>query len=133
MIELKKQALNGAFGVASKAGNIVLPIYEAKDPLKILPMGKIQAWPDLVIVMEGSLSVLKVREKEAHLLLPFKRLDVREVHNMGLLFFKEMINNSKITLIAPGEISWKDLAGVVCKYGLSGYVHRHFLASLKHS
>jgi hypothetical protein len=131
MIELRKQALNGAFGVASKAGNIVLPIYESKDPLKILPMGKVQNWPDLVIVMEGSLSVLKVREKEAHLLLPFKRLDVREVHNMGLLFFKDMINNSKVSLIAPGEITWKDLASIIQKYGLSGYVHRHFLQSIK--
>lgn len=129
MLELRKAALNGAFGVAGKSGKVVVPVYE-KDPLKVFPAGNSFNWPDLAIVMDSSLMILRVRLKEAYTLLPFKRLDYEEIQMLGLIYFKDLLNNAKVTFVMSSDITYKEIATLASKYNLSGYLHRQFLQKL---
>jgi hypothetical protein len=130
LIELKKSSVAGALGTAAKKAQVVVPIYNAKnfqEPLALLPYGsEPKNWPDLIVVSNAAFLVLRVRVAEAYTLLPFKRLDSVEIHKMGLLAFKDMLEVSQALFLTP-EFTYQDMAQIANQFNLSGYVHKRYM------
>jgi hypothetical protein len=124
MIELKKQALLGAFGVASPKSMIVIPWYDLNNCLKLITPGKKIDWPDLLVISDQAVSIFKVRASEAYTLLPFKRLDHSGIHQMGLLALRNVIEGSTVTYIVDGDVTYQDLASVALKNNCVRHIHK---------
>lgn len=126
MIEIKKSLLLGTIESASAKGQIVVPI-QGKDCIMACGIGFKKAWPDLLFVQEKSCLMLHVGEADACTYLPYRRLDLREIQTTGLLKFKDLIEASKEIYAGEMEITYQDLASIVLKNDLVGYVHRKYL------
>jgi hypothetical protein len=124
MIELKKQALLGAFGIATPKSMIVVPWHDPENCLKLIAPGKKFDWPDLLVISDQAVSIFKVRASEAYTLLPFKRLDHNGIHQMGLLALRNVIDGSTVTYIADGDVTYQDLASVSLKNNCVRHIHK---------
>lgn len=130
LIELKKQDLNGALGIASKQAKMVIPQMNEKSPLALLPISNPRRWPDIVAIMDNQLMIIRVQEKDACTLLPFKRLDHNEIHTLGLVKFKDLLNACKAIWISEG-LTWRELAKLLQEYKLSAFLHKQYKESIK--
>jgi hypothetical protein len=131
MIEIRKAALQGAFGSATKQASLVIPVYNDRDPLKLIAPPSTAEWPYLFIVSDNGMQCLKVDDKEAKFLFPHQRLNLYDVQRLGLIKFKEMLLNSTAIYVVD-KLSYKNIFSVAGKHkGLVGFLHREFLKSLQ--
>lgn len=126
MIEIKKSVLLGTIDTASAKGQIVVPVL-GMNTVMACGIGYKKAWPDLLFVQDKSCLILHVGEADACSYLPYRRLDLREIQTTGLLKFKELIENSKEIYAGEMELTYQDIAGVILKNDLVGYMHRKYL------
>ena len=131
MIEIKKSALNGAFGSAASSAKIVVPVYKPQDPLTILPGGSAISWPDIIAVSDAAITILRIRKDSAIKTPPFKRLDFKEFHALGLIKLKDFLNSCRAIYITPSNATYQDLAKLAVEYKLTGFLHKCFLEKLR--
>jgi hypothetical protein len=131
MIEIRKAALQGAFGSATKQASLVIPVFNDRDPLKLVAPPFLQEWPYLFIVSDNAMQCLKVDDKDARFLFPHQRLNLYDVQRLGLIKFKEILLNASAIYVVD-KLSYKNLFAVAVKHkGLVGHLHRDFLKSLQ--
>ena len=125
MIEIKKTSLQGAFGTATKGGSLVIPVYNSRDPLIVIKGPYLLAWPILVIIQENILIVIQILKDEAKQIMPYKRIDLYDVQRLGLIKFKELLNNSKAIYVLE-TLTYKNLFEIAIKHNLIGFLHKEY-------
>lgn len=126
LVEIKKAALNGAFGSASKKALIVVPQVNLSEPLKLMPLGYKKAWPDIINIFDNKMQIIRVTEDDARTICPIIRLNLGEIQGLGMLHLKDSCLNAKVTYVTE-RITWGELAELALKYNLIGYLHKEFL------
>lgn len=126
MIEIKKSALQGAFGTATRGGSLVIPTYNSKDPLLVLKGPYERAWPHLAIVQENVLIVIEVTSSEAKQILPYKRLDLYDIQRLGLVKFKEVLNTAKAIYVLD-KLTYQNLFELAKNHNLIGFLHKEYM------
>jgi hypothetical protein len=129
MIEIKKSALQGAFGTATKGGSLVIPVVNPKDPLIVVKGPYEKAWPILVVIQEINLIVIEITTENASQILPYKRLDLYDIQRLGMIKFKELLNSSKAIYVLE-TLTYQNLFELAKNHNLIGFLHKEYLQSL---
>lgn len=132
MIEIKKNAFQGAIGTATKGGSLVIPVYNSKDPLCVISGPYQKSWPIVVVVLENNFIVIRVTETDAEQVMPYKRLDLYDVQRLGLVKFKELLNSSKAIYVIK-ELTYSKLFELAKKHNHISFLHKEYLKHLEES
>ena len=123
--EVKKSELLGAMNLGAQRGKIAIPVLGTRDSVSLVDMNCDKAWPDIVLVFEQSLMVLRMTGSEACAYIPFKRLDDRQLRGEGLLKFKDQIEAAKVVYLAD-PITYAGIAELALKHDLTSYVYAKY-------
>jgi hypothetical protein len=123
--EVKKSELLGAMNLGAQRGKIAIPTLTGRDSVMLVDMNYENAWPDVVLIFEQGLMVIRMQGHEACTYIPFKRLDDRQLRGEGLLKFKDQIESSKAVYLGM-PITYCDIAELALKHDLTSYLYTRY-------
>lgn len=124
--EVKKSELLGAMNLGAQKGKIAVPVLTGRDSVMLVDMNYEKAWPDVCLIFEQGLMVVRMGGHEACSLIPFKRLDDRQLRGEGLLKFKDQLEASKAVYLGQ-PITYQDIAELAIKYDLASYLYTKYV------
>lgn len=123
--EVKKSELLGAMNLGAQKGRIAIPIIGQRDSVQLVDMNCDKGWPDVCLIFDQAMLVIRMLGHEACTLIPFKRLDDRQLRGEGLLKFKEQIEQAKAVYLAP-QLTYAHIAELALKYDLTSYLYTRY-------
>lgn len=124
--EVKKSELLGAMNLGAQRGKIAIPTLAGRDSVALVDMNYDKAWPDVLLVFEQGLIVIRMSGGEACTLIPFKRLDDRQLRGEGLLKFKDQLEASRAVYLGD-PITYSHIAEIALKYDLTSYLYTKYV------
>lgn len=123
--EVKKSELLGAMNLGAQRGKIAIPAMTGRDSVLLMDMNYEKPWPDICLIFDQGMLVIRMQGHEACTLIPFKRLDDRQLRGEGLLKFKDQIESSKAIYLGM-PITYSDIAELALKYDLASYLYTKY-------